>query len=223
MYLFKWVLCFPWLRTQGLNGWILNSFILVYWGSFILFSIGLHQFPFLPIVYWSSLFSTSSLTWWSFLMVVILTDMKLYLIAVLIWFPWWLAMLSIFSWPVGPLYVFFSEMSSQVLCLFLVSFFLFLILSCMSSLYILGIQFSSIAQSCPILWDPMNRSTPGLPVHHHLLEFTQTHVHWVGDAIQPSHPLSSPSPPTPNPSQHQSLFQWVNSSHEVAKVLEFQL
>ena len=69
----------------------------------------------------------------------------------------------------------------------------------------------------------MNRSTPGLPIHHQLLEFTQTHVHRVGDAIQPSHPLSSPSPPAPNPSQHQGLFQWVNSSHEVAKVLEFQL
>ena len=63
----------------------------------------------------------------------------------------------------------------------------------------------------------MNCSTPGFPVHHQLPEFTQTHVHWVGDAIQPSHPLSSPSPPAPNPSQHQSLFQWVNSSHEVAK------
>ena len=82
--------------------------------------------------------------------------------------------------------------------------------------------FSSVAQSSPTLWDPMNRSTPGLPVHHQLLEFTQTHVHRVGDAIQPSHPLSSPSPPAPNPSQHQGLFQWVNSSHEVAKVLEFQ-
>ena len=69
----------------------------------------------------------------------------------------------------------------------------------------------------------MNRSTPGLPVHHQLPEFTQTHVHWVSDAIQPSHPLLSPSPPAPNPSQHQSLFQWVNSSHEVAQVLEFQL
>ena len=68
----------------------------------------------------------------------------------------------------------------------------------------------------------MNRSTPGLPVHHHLLEFTQTHVHRVGDAIQPSQPLSSPSPPAPNPSQHQGLFQGVNSSHEVAKVLELQ-
>ena len=80
-------------------------------------------------------------------------------------------------------------------------------------------QFSSVAQSCPTLCDPMNCSTPGLPVHHQLLEFTQTHVHRVGDAIQPSHPLSSPSSPAPNPSQHQGLFKWVNSSHEVAKVL----
>ena len=86
-----------------------------------------------------------------------------------------------------------------------------------------AIQFSSVTQSCPTLCDPMNRSTPGLPVHHQLLEFTQTHIHRVGDAIQPSHPLSSPSPSAPNPSQHQSLFQWVNASHEVAKVLEFQL
>ena len=86
-----------------------------------------------------------------------------------------------------------------------------------------SVQFSSVAQSCPTLCDPMNRSTPGLPVHPQLLKFTQTHVHRVGDAIQPSHLLSSPSPPAPNPSQHQSLFQWVNSSHEVAKVLEFQL
>ena len=70
-----------------------------------------------------------------------------------------------------------------------------------------SIQFSSVTQSCPTLCDPMNRSTPGLPVHHQLLEFSQTHVHRVSDAIQPSHPLSSPSPPAPNPSQHQSLFQ----------------
>ena len=75
-----------------------------------------------------------------------------------------------------------------------------------------SVQFSSVAQSCLILCDPMNHSMPGLPVHHQLLEFTQTHVHRVGDTIQPSHPLSSPSPPAPNPSQHQSLFQWVNSS-----------
>ena len=72
--------------------------------------------------------------------------------------------------------------------------------------------FSSVTQSSPTLCDPMNRSTPGLPVHHQLLKFTQTHVHRVGDAIQPSHPGSSPSPPAPNPSQHQGLFQWVSSS-----------
>ena len=85
------------------------------------------------------------------------------------------------------------------------------------------IQFSSVAQSCPTLCNPMNCSMPGLPVHHQLPEFTQTHVHWVGDAIQPSHPLLSPFSPAPNPSQHQGLFQWVNSLHKAAKVLEFQL
>ena len=79
-------------------------------------------------------------------------------------------------------------------------------------------QFSSV-QSRPTLCDPMNRSTPGLPVHHQLPEFTQTHVHRVGDAIQPSHPLSSPSPPAFNLSKHQGLFHWVISSHQVAKVL----
>ena len=85
------------------------------------------------------------------------------------------------------------------------------------------VKFSSVTQSCPTLCDPMNCSTPGLPVHHQLTDFIQTHVHRVGDATQPSHPLSSPSPSAPNPSQHQGLFQCVNSSHEVAKVLEFQL
>ena len=80
-------------------------------------------------------------------------------------------------------------------------------------------QLSSVAQLCPTLCDPMDRSTRGLPVHHQL----PTHVRWVGDAIQPSHPLSSPSPPALNLSQHQGLFQWVSSSHHVAKVLEFQL
>ena len=81
-------------------------------------------------------------------------------------------------------------------------------------------QFSSVQSSRSVVSDslwPMNCSMPGLPVHHQLPEFIQTHVHRVGDAIHPSHPLSSPSPPAPNPSQHQSLFQWVNSSHEVAK------
>ena len=83
-------------------------------------------------------------------------------------------------------------------------------------------QFSSVVQVCPTLCDPMDCSTPDFPVHHQLREFTQTHVHWVGDAIQPSHPLSSPSPPAFNLSQHQGLFQWVSSSHQVAKLLELQ-
>ena len=84
-------------------------------------------------------------------------------------------------------------------------------------------QFTSVTQLCLTLCNLMNRSMPGLPVHHQLLEFTQTHVHWVGDVIQPSHPLSSPSPPAFNLSQHQGLFQLVSSSHQVAKVLEFLL
>ena len=91
------------------------------------------------------------------------------------------------------------------------------------SVHFSSVQFSSVAQSCLTVCDPMNHTTPGLPVLHQLPEFTQTHIHQVSDAIQPSHPLPSPSPPAPNPSQHQSLFQWVNPSHEVAKVLEFQL
>ena len=84
-------------------------------------------------------------------------------------------------------------------------------------------QVSSVIQSGPALCDPMDCSTPGLPVHHHLPELTQTHVHRVRDAIQPSHPLSFPSPPTFNPSQHQGVFKWVGPLHQVAKVLEFQL
>ena len=87
-------------------------------------------------------------------------------------------------------------------------------------------QFSSVTQSCPTLCDPMNRSTPGLPVHHHLPEFTQTHVHRVSNAIQPSHPRSSPSPPVPNPSQHQSfpmrqLFAWGGQSTGVSALASF--
>ena len=82
---------------------------------------------------------------------------------------------------------------------------------------------SSVAQSCLTLCDPMDCSTPGLLVHHQLPELTQTHVHWVGDAIQPSHPLLPPSPPDFSLSQHQGLFKWVSSLHQVAKVLEFQL
>ena len=80
-------------------------------------------------------------------------------------------------------------------------------------------MFRSVVQSCPTLCDPIDRSTPGLPVHHKLPQFTQTHVHWVSEAIQPSHPLSSPSPPAFNLSQHQGLFKWVSSLHQVAKVL----
>ena len=85
-------------------------------------------------------------------------------------------------------------------------------------LLISSVQFSSLTQSCLTLCNPMNHSTSGLPVHHQHLEFTQTHVHRVSDAIQPSHLLLSPSPPAPNPSQHQGIFQWVNFSHQVAKV-----
>ena len=87
----------------------------------------------------------------------------------------------------------------------------------------LSVQFSSGAQSCPTLCNPIDCSTPGLPVHHQLLEFTHTYIYWVSDAIQLSHPLSSPSSPIFCLSQHQGLFKWVNSLHQVIKVLEFQL
>ena len=92
-----------------------------------------------------------------------------------------------------------------------------------SATFPVSVQFSSVAQPCPTLCNSMNCSMPGLPVHHQLPAFTQTHVHWVSDAIQSSHPLSFPSPSVPNPSQLQGLFHWANSSHEVARVLEFQL
>ena len=87
----------------------------------------------------------------------------------------------------------------------------------------LNFQFSSVARSYLTLCDPVDCSMPGLPVHHQLLKLAQTHVHQVGDAIQPSHPLSSPSPPAFNLSQHQGLFQWVSSSHQVTTELELQL
>ena len=90
---------------------------------------------------------------------------------------------------------------------------------CSTPLIISSVQLLNCVQLC----DLMDCSMPGLPVHHQLQEFIQTHVHWVSDAIQPSHPLSSPSPPAFNLSQHQGLFQWVSSSHQVAKVLKFQL
>ena len=91
-------------------------------------------------------------------------------------------------------------------------------IECISS-----VQFNSVTQSCLALCDPRDCSMPGLPVHHQLPGFTQTHIHWVGDAKQPSYPLSSPSPPTFNLPQHQDLFQWVSFLPHVAKVLEFQL
>ena len=86
-----------------------------------------------------------------------------------------------------------------------------------------NIKCCSVTQLCPTLWDPMDYSMPGFSVHHQLPELAQTHVHWVSEAIQPSHPLSSPSPPDLNLSQHHGLFKWVRSSHQVAKILEFQL
>ena len=90
-----------------------------------------------------------------------------------------------------------------------------------------AVQFSSVTQSCPTLCDPMNRSTPGLPVHHQLPEFTQTHIHRVGDAIQPSHPLSSSSPPAPNPSQHQSFSNEstlrIIPSKEIPGLISFRM
>ena len=92
-----------------------------------------------------------------------------------------------------------------------------------SRVWMWSVQFSSVAQLCPTLCDLMDCSTPGFPVLHRLLEFGQTHVHWVSDAIQPFHTLSSPSPPALNFFQHQGLFQWFNSLHQVAKVLELQL
>ena len=91
------------------------------------------------------------------------------------------------------------------------------------TIYVGSVQFSSVTQSCPTFCNPMDCSTRGLPIHHQLPEFTQTHVHWVGDAIQLSHPLSPLSPPASNLSQHPGLFQWVSSLHQVAKVLELQL
>ena len=106
--------------------------------------------------------------------------------------------------------------STQLDYIFLWSIFYNLILVTTS------VQFSSVTQSCPTLCDPMDCSTPGLPVHHQFPEFTQTHAHWVDDAIQPSHPVASPSPAF-SFSQHQGLFKWVSSSHQMAKILEFQL
>ena len=94
---------------------------------------------------------------------------------------------------------------------------------CIYSKTLYSAQFSSVASSCQSLSDPKDCSTPGLPVHHQLPEFTQTHVYWVSNAIQLSHPLSSPSPPALHLWQHQDLFQWVGSSHQISEVLELLL
>ena len=127
-----------------------------------------------------------------------------------------------------PFFVFFGHLAYRTSCCYSCRYYLSWLLK---DNYIINssswgresVQFTSVAQLCPTLCNPMNYSLPGLPVHHQFPEFTQTHVLWVADAIQPSHPLSSPSPPALNLSHHQDLFQWVNSSHEVAKVLGFQL
>ena len=146
---------------------------------------------------------------------------------------WWLWICSR-AWSQAGCFLQFHSSFSRLLWLFEVFFFFLHFhtnceIICSSSLenivgsLISSVHFSSVAQSCPILCDPMNCSTLGLPVHHQLPEFTQTHVHRVGDAIQPSHPLSSPSPAALNLSQNQGLFQWISSLHQVAKVLKFQL
>ena len=96
-------------------------------------------------------------------------------------------------------------------------------LLCLPLCYWNWTQFSSVAQSCPTLCYPMDSSTPVFPVLRYLPEFAQTQVHWISDALQPSHPLSSPSPPALNLSQHQGLFKWVSFFHQVAKILQFQL
>ena len=110
---------------------------------------------------------------------------------------------------------------TRVLSCFLISFLMFSFMHWLFSYFLF--QFSSVAQSCPTLCDPMDCSMPGFPVHHGLPEFTQTHVHQISDDIQPSHPLPSPSPPASTLSQYHGHFQRVSYSHQVAKVLEFQL
>ena len=117
----------------------------------------------------------------------------------------------------------YLESFSNLLSLVLWSLHFMLICALKVEISHVGISVSSVAQSCRTLCNPMDCSTPDLPVHHQLPEFTQTHVHWLSDAIQPCHSLSSPSSPTFNLSQHLGLFKWVSSLHQVAKVLEFQL
>ena len=146
---------------------------------------------------------------------------KFYLIIVLIW-------ISLITENFN---IFFTYSSLMTVNWLLLSFVYFRFVYVKCNLYAnllndfsnLMVQFSSVAQSFLTLCDPTDRSTPGLPVHHQPQEFTQTHVYRVGDAIQSFHPLSSLSPPAFNLSQHQGLFKWVSSSHQMSKVLEFQL
>ena len=172
--------------------------------------------PCLVLEFGGQTFSFSSLVFFFFSSLVIILIFSLSYMVLLCWcVPFKPTLAKFLSWmDIGFYQMLFNHL------LMIMRFFSFVVAYHIDNA---SVQFSSVAQSCPTLQDPMNRSMPGLPVHHQCPEFTQTHVHRVDDAIQPSHPLSSPSPLAPNPSQHQSLFQWVNSSHEVARVLEFQL
>ena len=123
------------------------------------------------------------------------------------------------TWVLDPIYSFTDPWGSDFVLLMQVFFFPVQI----AWFLFFSLQFSSVIQSCLTLCKHMDCSTPGLPVHHQLSQFTQTHVHWVGYAIQPFHTVSSPSPPAFNFSQHQGLIRWVSSSHQVARILEFQL
>ena len=125
---------------------------------------------------------------------------------------------------VSPSYLYLYSLTVPFPCLQCTSHTVFSVLrTCSVSFPCQVLQFSSVTQSCSTLCNPMNHSMPGFPVHHQLPELAQTHVHQVGDAIQPSYPLSSPSPSAFNLSQHHGLFQWVSSLNQVAKVLELQL
>ena len=132
--------------------------------------------------------------------------------------PYFFHIYRIYPFNRGICYIYFSVILDCEQCENWIYFIVYL-----SPQWFHTIQFSSVTQSCPTLCDPIDCSTPGLPVHHQYSELAQTHIHQVGDAIQLSHPLSSPSPAAFSLFQHQGLFQWVTYSHQVAKVLELQL
>ena len=146
-----------------------------------------------------------------------------------IWAVWVIISLNVLSSPPPPpsetsvVHMLVHQMMPHRLCSFFIILFFFLLLKLYNLNWLSTVEFNSVSRLCPTLCDLMDCSTPGFPVHHQILELTQTHVHQVGDAIQPSRPLSFPSPPAFNLSQHQGLFKWVSSLHQVAKVLEFQL